>query len=140
LILGATAALQKTAGQVVEDAYNGLKALLINRFQATKAAVNALEENPDDPDARHFVEAKVKSSQVAGDAEIARLAETLIAAVQSHAPQLGRQANVDLTKLTVHGNATLRNIGERVKGREWEIGQDLTIENVGMDNDTDPNA
>lgn len=143
LILGALAALQKTAGQVVEDAYAGLKTLLISRFQATKAAVNALEENPDDPDARQFVEAKVNSTRATADPEVLQQAKTLLRLVKEQAPSLVVGIKFDQFDFE-DGLAidTVKSTGDGVSITRGKAKGKVEIRNVeaGRARDDDPNA
>lgn len=141
LIVGATAALQKTAGQVIEDTYNAFKTLLISRFQSTKAAIELLESDPQDEDSQKVVNKQLQKAKVEEDEEVLQRAQALVEAVKKYAPDTGKQLNIDLNDLKVGGTATIRNIGKTVKGRNWDITKDLNIENVGMGGeDDDPNA
>jgi len=140
LIVGATAALQETAGQAVKDAYNGFKTFLIDRFQNTKTAIDSLEEDLTDENSQKTLTTRLGKAKAETDAEVLRRAQELVEAVKHYAPQTGAQLNIDLNDLTVGGSATLRNIEKTVKGRDWQITGDLNIENVGTKGDTDPNA
>lgn len=145
LILGATAALQKTAGQVVEDAYNGFKLLLISRFQATKAAVNALEENPADEDTRHFVETKVSSTQAAGAPEVLQQAKALLKLIKAQAPQVTRIAGVKFDEFDFEDALSIDTVKSAEDGVVITRGKakgKVEIKNIeaGLSRDTDPNA
>lgn len=140
LIVGATAALQETAGQAVKDAYNGFKTFLVDRFQSTKTAIDSLEEDLADENSQKTLTTRLGKANAETDAEVLRRAQELVEAVKRYAPQTGAQLNIDLNDLTVGGSATLRNIEKTVKGRDWQITGDLNIENVGTKGDTDPNA
>ncbi|HEX9945436.1 MAG TPA: hypothetical protein VGG03_25775 [Thermoanaerobaculia bacterium] len=50
LAAGATAAAKETAGQVIKDAYNGLKGLIQKRFAGKPAAEVALAEHEKEPE------------------------------------------------------------------------------------------
>jgi hypothetical protein len=140
LIVGATAALQETAGQAVKDAYNGFKSFLVGRFQSTKSAVDSLEEDLTDEPTQNALTSRLTKAAVASDDEVLRRAQELVEAVKRYAPQVGAQLNIDLNDLIVGGSATFRNVEKTVKGRNWNVTGDLTVENVGMRGDDAPNA
>ena len=144
LILGATAALQKTAGQVVEDAYHGLKTVIINRFQSTKAAVTALEADPADHDTRHFVETKVNSTQAASDQEVLHQAKALLQLIKAQAPQLERIVGLKLDQVEFDDDltvGTVKSAGHGMSMTRSKVKGKTTIENVeaGLVSDA-PNA
>ena len=140
LVVGATAALQETAGQVVKDAYAAFKGFLVERYGGAKTAVELVEEDLSDADSQKVLTTRLGKTEAGSDEEILRRAQELIEVVQRHAPQTGEQLGVDMEKLRVGGNAVMRNIKKGVRGRDWDIKQDLTIENVGNVGDADPNA
>ena len=140
LIVGATAALQETAGQAVKDAYNGFKSFLVGRFQSTKSAIDSLEDDLADENSQKTLTTRLSKAQAEADDEVLRRAQELVEAVKRYAPQTGAQLNIDLNDLIVGGSATFRNVEKTVKGRNWNVTNDLTIENVGMRGDDAPNA
>ena len=144
LIIGATAALQETAGQVVKDAYAGFKAFLVSRFQSTKIAINALDENPRDKDTQQFVEAKVTSTNAANDADVLKQAKILLKLLKEQTPHAAQIVGVKFEDFDFDDALSIDGVtstGDGVSIARGKAKGKVEIKNVqaGQPN-TDPNA
>jgi hypothetical protein len=127
LAAGAAAGLTNAATQAVMDAYGRLKSALSTRFPQLGVHVQALEVRPDSQSklAEELVELGAE-----GDVELLRLAQALMDAVQREAPEAALRAGVDLERVRAGGSmdilgATGDEVG--VRGRDWDVGQDVRI-------------
>lgn len=87
--------------KVVQDAYSGLKSLLIKKFgdkSELVATTHALEKNPDSPGRRETLKEEIVAAHADGDDEIIAAAHALIDAIKS---QPGGEQTI---KQTVTGN------------------------------------
>jgi hypothetical protein len=148
LMVGASAALQKTAGQAVEDAYQAFKQLLFSRFQATKAAVEVLESDPQDEDSQRVAKKQLQKAddgqKLTSDLELLERAQAVLKAIQKHAPQLAGAVGVSLKDIEAGASLTIRDIvssGSGVVAEGVTAQQDITIEGVraGQQGRADPN-
>lgn len=96
LAAGASAGIGDAASQSIKDAYAGLKALISRRFGRNERAQTVLEEHAADPDTYDKPMAKqLEESGADRDADIVRLAETLLGLVEAAGGrQAGYQVNV----------------------------------------------
>lgn len=88
LVAGATAAIQGTAGQAVQDAYQALKKVISDKYRAVHADVEQLESQPESQELRkQIIEHGLKSSEAGQDAELQKLAQTLLSALKEELKQ-----------------------------------------------------
>ena len=84
LTVGATTALQETAGKAIKDAYKGLAVLVKRKFMRNSPATVALEGHAKDPETwQKPLEKSLRESGVADDQEILMAAQKLLELVQS---------------------------------------------------------
>ena len=131
LAAGAAASLKKIGGDVIQTAYDELKAAVVARTNR-KAAVEALQEDPQSIPLKQVVEAALQKSGASADADLAKLAAELNEALSRLAPQEKAATGIDLRELEAR-NVTLRKIvagGSGVVGDRWKLSGDLLIEDV----------
>ena len=101
LTAGATAALQETAGTAIKDAYQGLVALIKEKFGKDPKAAAALEGHAEDPETwQKPLEKAIRQTGAAGDEQIQLAAQKLLELLQ--AQKLSPKYNVEITG-NVHG-------------------------------------
>lgn len=98
LVLGISTGLKPTAEQAVKDAYAGLKKLIQDRYNA-KAGLEALENKPDSEAKKESLKEDLTDAGADQDPEVLEKAETVLQAVQEHAPQAAAAIGVDLEKV-----------------------------------------
>lgn len=130
LATGAAAGLKPTAAKVVQDAYAGIKALILRKYGET--SVGLLEKDPASKARREVVKEELEKSDAGGDPEILAQAKALLDAVQQHAPEAAAKIGVDLEEIR---GASLRisdiiAAGAGVKVRKAEIAGDIEIKGV----------
>jgi hypothetical protein len=80
LVMGATAATKKVGGQIVEDAYTGLKRLVSYRYKRG-SALAVLEEDPSSETQRKALEEALGKTEITKDSEIIQRAKDLTQAL-----------------------------------------------------------
>jgi len=95
LVLGIATGLKPTAEQAVKDAYDGLKKLIQDKYNA-KASLAALENKPDSEVKKESLKEDLTDAGADQDPEVLEKAETVLQAVQEHAPQAAAAIGVNL--------------------------------------------
>ena len=106
LVAGATASAQATAGDVVKDAYTGLKTLIQQRFAGKPRAEAALIDHEDDPET---YEQPLKKALVQGhidqDEEVIREAQRLMTILQPEQANIGKfNVKIDHAQGVIQGD------------------------------------
>ncbi len=84
LTAGASAALQETAGTAIKDAYQGLAALLRQKFKKDPKATVALDSHAEDPQTwQKSLEKSIRETGAAEDQEILLAAQKILELAQS---------------------------------------------------------
>lgn len=83
LVAGAAAAGRDVGGQALKDAYNGLKTLIVDRYQATRKVVQMVDDQPETPANAAALEAVLETTNAAADAELLQLAQALQAQIDA---------------------------------------------------------
>ncbi len=96
LVAGAAAALKPTAGQAVQDAYNGLKTLIAQKYARVSDPIQQLEQKPESAMRQGVVQEELEETGAAADEEVLREAERLLEAVKSEAPDVARTVGVSM--------------------------------------------
>ncbi len=115
LVTGAAVATQATVPQAIEDAYAGLKALVVHKFGASSAvesAMRGVEKQPDSEARRDVLREELEGAGVAQDAEMLQRAQALIALIRQQAPAMAEKYSAVLTD----GGAIARGPGARAAG------------------------
>lgn len=83
LVTGATVAFESTAGQMVKDAYAGLKKVISERYKLVHADVEQLEEQPESAELRkQLIKLGLEKGEAGTDVELLEKAQTLLNAVK----------------------------------------------------------
>src|SRR5262245_17838491 len=93
IALGAAAGLKPTVEQAVKDAYAGLKALIVRRYQ--KVDIGQLEANPNSKPRREVVEEDLAKAGAEKDVELLGKAKELVEIIGKQAPETARAIGVD---------------------------------------------
>jgi len=67
VVAGATAKMGEVASDAISDAYAGLKALIIKRFNGKAGAVQAVEDDPDSEDTQEVLTKALAKNGAEGD-------------------------------------------------------------------------
>lgn len=118
LVAGAATAAKDTAGAVIKDGYEGLKALIQKKLAGNPAATVVLEEHEIDPDTFEApLKKKLAEAAVDQDPEILRAAETLLEQLKAvtGASQVITQtiSNVKYAATSGSGDASIGTIHEQ---------------------------
>ena len=130
LALGAAAGLKPTAEQAVKDAYAGIKALIQRKYQ--QVDVTLVESDPASETLQADVKEDLARANAGQDEELLLQAQTLLDAIQQHAPEAARVTGVNLEDIK---GASLRiadiiATGTGVNVRKAEISGDIEIKGV----------
>ena len=97
LVVGAAAGLQATAGQVVKDAYAGLKALILRRYG--DVGIDGLERRPESDAKQKSVAEDLAERGAADDDELLERAKALLDEASKHEPAAAAAVGVDLEEV-----------------------------------------
>ncbi|MBI3804968.1 MAG: hypothetical protein HY282_14530 [Nitrospirae bacterium] len=130
LATGAAAGLKPTAAKVIQDAYEGIKGLILRKYGET--SVPLLEKDPASVSRRGVVKEELERAEAGSDPELLTQAKVLLDAVQQHAPEAAEKIGVDLEEIK---GASLRisdilASGTGVKVRKAELTGDIEIKGV----------
>lgn len=130
LATGAAAGLKPTAAKVIQDAYEGIKGLILRKYGET--SVPLLEKDPASVSRRGVVKEELERAEAGSDPELLTQAKVLLGAVQQHAPEAAEKIGVDLEEIK---GASLRisdilASGTGVKVRKAELTGDIEIKGV----------
>ncbi|GAB3124695.1 hypothetical protein [Novispirillum itersonii] len=130
----AAAQTMATAGleEVTKDLYGGLKRTLKDRFRIG-AAVEALEEAPQDADTQDFVAKKLETSGALSDAEVLQALDALKAALLALPERATPQTAILIEAIRAH-TFTFTNVhatgGASIVVKGVEVTGALHMENV----------
>lgn len=130
LATGAAAGLKPAAEKIIQDAYAGIKALILRKYAETSVAL--LERDPASPAKREVIREELEKRDAGSDQELLTQAKAVLDAVQRHAPEAAGQIGVDLEEIK---GASLRisdilASGAGVKVRKAEMTGDIEIRGV----------
>lgn len=99
LVAGAAAAAQEVVPQAIQDAYQGLKSLIIEKFGAAsdvESATRSMEKKPGDPARWEVLKDELADAGAAQDAEVLQRAQALLDLVRRHVPAIAQQYSAAL--------------------------------------------
>lgn len=132
LAAGASAALKPTAEKAVKDAYEGIKALIKRKYE--RVSVDMIEMDPSDVTRQEILSKDLSTTDAARDDEVLTAAQSVIAAVERHAPDAAQEAGIDLRVFEVARNLNIKNLtvgsGTAIRGENWKVGGDANIEGI----------
>jgi hypothetical protein len=97
LVAGAAAGLKPTAEQVVKDAYDGIKAVVKQRY--ARVSVDKLEDDPASEPYKSAVREDLQKANAGEDAELLMKAKAVLDAVREHAPKSAGEVGVSIEEL-----------------------------------------
>jgi len=107
LAAGALAKAGDLGGRAVADAYDALRALIVRKLGKV-GAVQLVEDEPHSETAQAALAEALSKAGLGTDAEIARLADALHAAVSVHSGAGG--AEIDVGNITARANLLVANL------------------------------
>jgi hypothetical protein len=138
LAMGAAAGLTDTAGAAVKDAYVGLKRLITERYHDVD--VTPVEQRPHSLAKCDSVAEDLANAGAGEDVELLAAARQVIEAVYAHSPGIGSALGVDLERIRAEA-VRIHDVaaeGTGVRGRDWQVGGDVTISGVRSGNQATP--
>lgn len=130
LALGAAAGLKPTAERAVKDAYAGIKKLIQDKYQQINLPL--LEGDPASKGRQEVVKEELAKAKADQDEAVLRQAQTLLDAIQKHAPAAAGAIGVDLEEIK-GASLKIANIiasGTGVKIKKAEMSGDIEIKGV----------
>jgi hypothetical protein len=106
---GGTFVLKEAATDTVKDAYGALKAWIQKHYSDAGVSVERLEKQPASKARQEVVGEDLERAGVATDAELVRLAKTVVELIQNQPPDVTRSIGVDLGTLD-QANVTFGNV------------------------------
>jgi hypothetical protein len=132
IIAGAIAAVQDTAQQAIKDAYNGLKALLIERYKLSSLAL--IETNPSNSVFQKAVEEEIRSQPtIADNQQILAKAKLVHELLQSLPPPSLAAWGLDAGAIKAQAGIILERISGTaggIKADAIEAGRNVHISDV----------
>jgi len=129
LALGAAAGLQDTAPQVIKDAYNGIKTLILRKYG--DVGLDKLEKKPDSQAKKDSVAEDLAAAHAEQDTELVTQAKNLVQLVDQHAPETAAEINVKLDDIKAIGSFRLTDLS--ASGSSGKIGIDVNQVEAGGD-------
>jgi hypothetical protein len=132
LATGAAAGLKPTAEKAIKDAYEGLKALIVKRYERTKAAVPVLEHNPASEAGKAVLRESLAEEGATEDEELLRQAQAMLQAIRLHDASAAEAAGVLIEDIEAGASVNVRDIISEgsFTARKIRAEQDVTIEGV----------
>jgi hypothetical protein len=130
LVAGASAAIEPLAGQVLTDAYQGLKTFIQTHY--AKVGLSQLEESPDSQARRAVVAEDLVKAGGQKDGELLRLSKVLLDKLASQTPSHGKSTAVDIWRVKA-ASITLEDIvgsEDAVRIREVESAGAIVVKNI----------
>jgi hypothetical protein len=126
LAAGALAGLKPTAEAAVKDAYEGLKALIRQRYATVD--VTPVENRPDSEDRRQLVAGELDEVGAGEDEELLDRAKALLELIQRYAPDVPEVVGVIITDMR-GANVRIRGVRSRGGG--------VIVDGVDLEGDLD---
>ena len=127
LATGAAAALKDTAGNVIKDAYQGIKALIKRKYDGVDLA--PLEKKPESEAKRASVAEDLTDAGASDDQELLAQAKALVEAIEQHDAQAAKSIGVDLEEVKAAflkvQKVTSEGTGVKVRKGEFSGGIDI---------------
>jgi hypothetical protein len=132
LATGAAAGLKPTAEKAIKDAYEGLKALVVKRYERTKAAVPVLEHNPASDAGKAVLRESLAEEGAAEDEALLRQAQAVLQAIRLHDASAAEAAGVLIEDIEAGASVNVRDIVAEggVTARRIRADKDFTLEGV----------
>jgi hypothetical protein len=132
LVTGAAAGLQPTATEIVKDAYAGLKALIKRKYE--RVSVEVLENDPNDKVRQEIVKKDLERTDAAKDEVLLNQAQTVLDAVQKHAPDVPGMVGIDLDDVKVGASLEIKDIiaasSINLKAKKVDVKENFKVEGL----------
>ena len=133
LVMGAAAVAKKVGGQALQDAYDGLKRVIVDRYKRG-GAIAAIEEDPSSESQKKALEESLTKADAAKDAEVLQLAKALSQALEKIPPPALAPTGLkikDLEALTARfKNIEVSGAAVGVSVENTRIKEGIEVENV----------
>lgn len=130
---------KSVVGEAIKDAYGRLKGYIGGKYSKVTSDIAQLEEEPEDTDRQNMIAKGLQKAGADQDEQLSQLAQALLKAIQTNAPQIASGITVDLSDLKIGGSATVEHISDSVRLTTSDIKGDLNIRDVGFGGKSDPN-
>ena len=141
LALGAAAGLKPTAEEAVKDAYQGLKTLIVNRYQSMRPGVELVEQDPKSDAFKNAAQEMLEQTKAIQDEEVIQQVKRVLQAVEQHEPELPSAYGIDLEEVKAGASISIKDIvaeGLALRMRKVEAKEgDIAVENI-RSGQTDP--
>lgn len=146
IALGAAAGLQQTTEQVIKDAYNGLKQVIVAKYNQYVDLIDAMDflaKKPQDANRREVLGRELVATGVTNDEDVINRSKDVLAAVDKSGSDIVTAIGMDIgtlkaAALEVDGvQAGRSGIGVRIE--EAQIENTASFKNVGS-NESLPNT
>lgn len=130
VVAGASAALKDTASAAIEDAYAGLKQLIIERYRGS--SVELVEQDPHSQARELVLKEDLQRADAGSDEELVRRAQLLLEAIERQPPEQAAALGVDLARVKA-ANVRAKEIiaaGTGFRARDVEVTGDITLGTV----------
>lgn len=142
IALGAAAGTQKTVEKAIEDAYEGLKRLLIDHYKSHNDLIDAmwfLDKKPQDENRQLALAGELQTTNIANDSEVIDQAKKLYRVVEAYDQNLPQAIGMDIGKLKAAAleveNVQAGKSGTGVRIQEADISNGTAkFTNIGQDN------
>jgi hypothetical protein len=132
IVLGAAAGLKPVTEQTIQDAYNGLKRLVQDKYADTRVAIDLLEKDPKSKAYQEAAQEMFSQTSLGKDEDVLLKAKSVLDAVAKHAPETAQVVGVRLedvkgASLTI---ADIISSGSGVDLKKTNISGDIEIKHV----------
>lgn len=110
LATGAVAGLKPTAEKVVKDAYDGLKAIIKDKYERSREAVPVLENDPASTAGKAVVRESLEKDGAGQDEALLRQAQAVLKAVEEREPTAAEAAGVRIEDIRSGASVNIRRI------------------------------
>jgi hypothetical protein len=131
---GAAAGTVDVVKQAVVDSYNGVRAMISNRYEVIEAEVVGVASEPDEPLRRQLLAKKLTQVGAGKDEELVAAAQGLLRLVAKQAPQAAEVVGVLLNRIDAAGDIEVTDVavqgGIGVQATDVATGGSMKISGV----------
>lgn len=132
LATGAVAGLKPTAEKVVKDAYEGLKKIIVDKYERSKKTVPVLESDPASETGKAVVRESLEKEHAEEDEALLQQAQAVLQAIKAHEPEAASAAGVQIEDIEAGASVNVRDIVSAggFTAKNIKANEDVTIEKV----------
>lgn len=136
LATGAVAGLKPTAEKVVKDAYEGLKKIIVDKYERSKKTLPVLEDDPASEVRKDVVRESLKEENAEKDEDLVRQAQAVLKAVEGN-EEVAAEAGVQIRHIKAGASVSIRDIISKgyVEIEDIIADDDVTIEGLRVGSD-----